>query len=305
MHAVESAGGLNRRRLSGLVAVAALVIALAIPALAAAHPQVYKLTPKKAPTGCTYTSDPTGACLENNVERYAVANDGFAMTYTENGEGSYGSVLNYQMMPTAFRASMTSEQKRTFALAQTPVQAHATCQGVAALESGANILAWQGADPFFSYVPWQKTTANLGDEPSSWIPVVQTAVGVDLSSLSTEAEFKSACEGKGGTYRKADSPSNPMGTAIAEAVEQAKAPLEDEVNGLLAEKSTLQGQINAWAAKGAALEAEKAALTGEKTTLTGEKTALEQQVGGLKKANTNKNKTIKQLRKQLKAAHNG
>lgn len=283
------------------LAAAAAALALALPASALAHPGVYELTPKKAPTGCTYETDPTGACLENNAVRYAVSNDGFAMTYTENGEGSYGGVLNYQKMPTAFRAPMTSEQKRTFALAQTPVQAHATCQGVAALESGANILAWQEKDPFFNYVPWQKTTANLGDKPSSWIPVVQSAVAVDLSALSTEAEFKTACEGLGGSYRKADSPSNPMTTAIADAT----APLEAEVTSLVAEKSTLQGQIDAWVAKGATLEAEKSSLSGEKTTLAGEKASLEQRVSGLQKANANKNKTIKKLRKQLKAARNG
>lgn len=279
-----------------LLAVA--VVALALPALASAHPQVYELTPKKAPAGCTFLTDPTGACLEDNADRYAVANDGFAMTFTENGEGGSGGVINYQMMPSAFRASMTSEDKRTFALAQTPVQAHATCQGVGALESGANILAWQGNDPFFNYVPWQKTSAGLGDVPSKWIPVVQSAVGVDLAALATEAEFKTACEGKGGTYRKADAGSNPAGDAIAEAVEKAEAPLHAEVSALLGEKSSLQGQIDQWRSNNAALEAEKTVLSGEKNT-------LQRRVQGLKKANTNKNKRIKKLRKQLKAARNG
>lgn len=305
MQRSEIVGGRSRWRPAGLAVIALTVIALAIPALVSAHPQVYELTPKKAPTGCTFTSDPTGACLEENAKRYAVANDGFAMTFTENGEGGSGGVIDYQMMPSAFRAPMTSEEKRTFALAQTPVQAHATCQGVAALEAGATILGWQGADPFFNYVPWQKTSANLGDEPSSWVPVVQSAVGVDLDALSTEAEFKTACEGLGGTYRKADSPSNPMSNAIAEAVEKAVEPLEAEVTGLLAEKSTLQGQIDQWKATAGTLEAQKAGLSAEKATLTGEKTSLQNQVSGLKKANTNKNKTIKKLRKQLKAARNG
>lgn len=291
MHAVKTAGASSRRRTAGLSAAILALVALAIPALASAHPQVYELTPKKAPAGCTFLSDPTGACLENNADRYAVANDGFAMTFTENGEGGSGGVINYQTMPSAFRAPMTSEEKRTFALAQTPVQAHATCQGVGALESGATILAWQGADPFFNYVPWQKTSAGLGEVPSRWIPVVRSAVGVDLAALSTEADFKAACVGKGGTYRKADAGSNPAGDAIAEAVEGAEAPLKSQVSGLLAEKSSLQGQIDQWRAKDAGLE--------------GEKSTLQQRVQGLKKANTNKKKTIKKLRKRLVAARNG
>jgi hypothetical protein len=286
-----------------LIPLALVVFALAIPALASAHPQVYSLVPKKLPAGtCTYESDPTGACLENGAKRYGVANDGYAMNFTENGEAATGGIINYQMMPGGFRkwtgGEMTPEQKRTFALAQTEVQPHATCSGVAALESGPNILAWQEADPFFNYIPWQKTSAGLGDVPAEWIAVVQEKVGVDLAALSTEAEFKTACEGKGGTYRKADTASNPATNSIADAVEKATEPLEGEIQALLGTKNSLQAQIDAWKAKGSGLEATTEAAIGAKAT-------LEQQVGGLKKANANKNKTIKNLRKQLKAARNG
>lgn len=278
------------------------VLALAIPAAASAHPQVYSLTPKAAPPGCTYESSPSGACLVDGAQRYAVANDGYAMTFTENGEGGSGGVINYQRMPGAFRkwtgGEMTSEQKRTFALAQTDLQAHATCQGVAALESGPSILAWQGSDPFFDYVPWQKTSAGLGDEPAAWIPVVAEKTGVDLAALSTEAGFKAACEGKGGTYRKADAAANPATNSIADAVAKAAAPLEGEIQSLLGTKGSLQAQIDAWRAKGAGLEAANAALSGEKA-------GLEQRLRGARRANAKQAKTIKTLRKQLKAARNG
>lgn len=280
----------------------AAVLALAIPAAASAHPQVYSLTPKAALAGCTYEDSPSGACLIDGAKRYAVANDGYAMTFTENGEGGSGGVLNYQKMPGAFRkwtgGEMTPEQKRTFALAQTELQAHATCQGVAALETGPNILAWQGSDPFFDYVPWQKTSAGLGDVPAEWIPVVAEKTGVDLAALSTEAEFKAACEGKGGTYRKADTASNPATNSIADAVEKAVEPLQAEVGSLLATKSSLQAQIDAWSARGAGLEAANA-------TLSGEKTNLERRLQSARKANARQAQTIKSLRRQLKAARNG
>lgn len=304
MHAANAAGGDGRRRLA-LATALAVAAALAIPTLAAAHPAVYELEPKTLPPSpavCNYGSDSSGSCLVAGAKRYAVANDGFAMTFTENGEGGSGGVLNYQQMPGGFRkwsgGEMTSEQKRTFPPAQTQLQAHATCQGVAALESGASILAWQGADPFFNYVPWQKASAGLGDEPSSWMPVVQSAVGVDLGALSGEAEFKTACEGKGGTYRKADASSNPATNAIAEAVKQASAPLEAEVTELLAGRSGLQTQVDAWLAKGGALEAERTALGAEKVV-------LQRRVEVLRKTSAKRGKTIERLRKQLRAARNG
>jgi hypothetical protein len=286
-----------------LALAAMVVVALALPAVASAHPQVYSLTPKKLPTGtCTNESDPTGACLENGAKRYAVANDGYAMSFTENGEAASGGVINYQLMPGGFRkwtgGEMSPEQKRTFAPAQTELQAHATCSGVAALESGPTILAWQGSDPFFDYIPWQKTSAGLGDVPAEWIAVVEEKTGVDLAALAGEAEFKAACEGLGGAYRKVDAASNPATNSIADAVEKAIAPLEAEIGALLGAKSSLQAQIDAWSAKGQGLEAANAALIGEKAS-------LELRVGGLKQANANKGKTIKSLRKQLKAARNG
>ena len=126
---------------------------------------------------------------------------------------------------------MTSEQKRTYAPAQTGVQAHATCAGVAGLTSSANILGWQGADPFYNYIPWQKTTANLGDDPSKWIPVVKTATGVDLSTLSTVTEFTNACTGLGGAYKAADTPSAIANALVAAAV----LPLNTQISGLQAQ----------------------------------------------------------------------
>ena len=297
---------------------------LALPASAAAHPQVYSLTPKKAPSGCTYEAHEDGSCLENGTIRYAIANDGYSMTYTETaGSNPSRGIVNYQLIPGTFRSwkvgevthKMTALQLLEFASlhgANSTVQPHATC-GLAVLEEPETIAAWQEAEPFFDYVPWQKVGAGLGDEPSSWIPVVLEKTGVDLATLPSdnpetkevneEAEAaKTLCEGKGGTYYKADTGSNPATGAIADAVAQAVTPLEAEIAGLTGDKSSLQSQIDSWKAKAAALESEKASLESEKATLAGTVGSLQQQLASAKKAGAKQTKTIKQLRRQLKAA---
>ena len=307
MHRRNSANSRPGRPSLRLALGALIALALTIPATAAAHPGVYTVTPKKAPGGCTFESSPIGACLEDNAVQYAIANDGWAAVFTESngvtgvsGEGTAG-MLNYKMMPSGFRSGttgMTAEQKRIFALAQTGVQPHATCSGVAALSSGETILAWQQRsdnDPFYNYIPWQKTSAGLGDEPSKWIPVVEERAGVDLSALNSEAEFIAACGGLGGTFHKADAVSNVTSAQVAAAVAQAMAPLEAEVGSLLTGRSSLQAEIDAWKAKGGALE-------GDKATLAAELTSLRQQLAAAERADAAKAKTIKRLRGRLRKA---
>ncbi len=293
------------------------LFALALPASAAAHPQVYSLTPKKAPSGCTFEAHEDGSCLEDGTARYAIANDGYSMTYTETAGSNPGQgIVNYQLIPSTFRTwkvgevthKMTALQLLGFASlhgANSPVQAHATC-GLAALEEPATIAAWQEAEPFFDYVPWQKVSAGLGDIPADWIPVVQEKTGVDLAALPSdnpetkevneEAEAaKSLCESKGGTYYKADTGSNPATGAIADAVAQAVTPLEGQITGLLRDESSLQSQIDDWKTKSVTLAAEKANLVGQVNS-------LQQQLTATRKTGAKKAKTIKRLRKQLKAA---
>jgi len=300
-----------------LVLGACALLALALPAAASAHPGVYTVTAKTGPSSCTYENDTPlheGACLTTTQTQYAVANDGYAMGFKEDngisGETAEhtGGLLNFKMMPSTYRAGMTAEQKRTYAPAQTGVQPHATCSHVPALASGPNILAWQQRsdnDPFYNYIPWQKTTAGLGDDPAKWIPVVKEATGVDLSALSTEAEFKAACEalnGGTGVYHKADTSSNIVSAQTAAAAKEAVAPFEAQVatlsgekTTLLGENSNLQAQIDAFKASKGSLEGEKAALTSQVSSLSGELAKAEQ-------ASAKKSKTIKRLRAQLRRA---
>lgn len=193
-----------------------------------------------------YQDDPTGASLPDDVLRTAIANDGYAMTFVESNGLATNGWLNLRFMPGGYRRPaapgipMTQSQWVNWPLAQTTIQSHATCQGVAALNTEANILAVQSNanDPFWNYVPWQKTSAQLGDEPEQWTGVVQAATGVDLNALNTVDEFRTACEGEGGVYVPADNPSFPANGAIADAVAAAVAPL----NAMIAD---LEDQIDA------------------------------------------------------------
>lgn len=241
-----------------LTAAAAALVALALPATASAHPGVYTLSAKLAAAGCTFAAFPDGSCLTNETQ-YAVANDGYPKAFRENngvtgvaGDGTAG-VINYKSNPGTYRGPMTPEQKRTYGPAQTDLQPHATCSGVAALASSANILAWQGNDPFFNYVPWQKISAGLGDDPAEWIPVVQTATGVNLSSLSSAADFTSACTGLGGTYRAADAAQSSISNAI---VADAIAPIQAQLDAVSAENAALKGE-------GAGKDSENGSLRGQ------------------------------------------
>jgi hypothetical protein len=223
---------IDRARLAGVLTA----LALAVPASAAAQPTVYEVEAKTGNAGVTFLTDPSGSGLTNVETRYTVSNGGYVGGFAETNGVSGGGVLDYSVLPTEYRAPMTADEKRTYTGAQTDVQAHATCSGVAELASGANILAWQSADadPAYDYIPWQKTSAGLGDVPSKWIAVVKTATGVDLSTLSTVSDFTTACTTLSGTYHAADTPSALATGLIAAAV----APLEKQVADLKKAKET-------------------------------------------------------------------
>lgn len=256
-----------------LAAGAVLALALALPVTASAHPGIFTVTAKTAPNGVVYPN--TGGLV--NDPQYAVINDGYVTALRENNGVTGNGLINYKQMPTTFRANMTSEEKRTYAPAQSDLQAHATCSGVAALASSANILAWQGNDPFYNYVPWQNTSAGIGDAPAKWIPVVKAATGVDLSTVT---DFPAACTGLGGTYHAADATVTTVAAASSATVAAAVAPIQTQLDSLITAKGGVDAalatvQADATAAKTAAAVATaevarlKLAATPLAFTLTG------------------------------------
>lgn len=203
-------------------------LALALPASASAVPSVTTVAAKLDTPGVTFLTDPSGAGLTPQA-RYVVSADGWTAGYAESNGVTGGGVIDYSVLPTDYRAPATPAEKLAYPAAQTGVQPHATCSGVTALSDSANVLAWQGRDPSYAYVPWQKTSAGLGDDPTKWIPVVRTATRVDLSATT---DFRRACTDLGGTYHAADTTSSVADALIAAAT----APLQRQI-------TTLQGQV--------------------------------------------------------------
>lgn len=254
---------------SSVIAAAVAAAALAVPAAAAAHPSVYETTARSVPSPAP---SPINAGDLVTQQRYVFSNHGYTAVFREtNGVTTMGG-LNFAVLPAAYRnqASKTANFKEAWYVeGGTGVQVHATCQGVAALASYENIGSWQGADPFYAYIPFQKSSAGFEDDPADWIAVVKTVTGVDLATVADPA---AACAGLGGTYTPADAfntpptPANPLApwttlssSTIAEEKEKAVEPLEDEIEGLKAQVASLATAKAA--AEAATKEAEALART--------------------------------------------
>jgi hypothetical protein len=240
-----------------------VLAALAVPAAASAHPGVFTTEQRTLPQGATCRMSPVvdTSCLQTNTQ-YAVGNDGWAMSYTEvhtppgsaPGHPTEGrGLVNYKFLPGTWRGTSpaTADTKKAwlaYAPAETNLQAHATCLD-APWDTPDNIIAYQ-SDPFYNYIPWQKTSAGLGDDPAKWIPLVKSLTNVDLSALNTEAEFQAACTTAGGTYYKADTAAK-----ITNALETAvKTPLESQI-------TTLTNSLATVTAAKAAVDAQLVAAT--------------------------------------------
>ena len=251
------------------VALGVAAAALALPAAALAHPGVYMSKQLAYEAAAPYNdacriTDAVGndACIQDRQRTtYAVGNDGYAMAFTEgapaatpstltNGAPAGRGMVNYRFLPGTWRGAANDDNRKlwmAYGPAKTDLQAHATCLG-AGWDTPDNILAWQ-EDPFYNYIPWQKTSVGIGDEPATWIDVVKAATGVDLAALNTPAEFKAACETfPGATYYPADTASNITSATVRDAV----ALLQDQV-------STLQSQVDQLTNQIGVLEAAKTA----------------------------------------------
>ena len=235
---------------------------LAVPAAAFAHPAVYT-SEQFVLRGSDACAIPVSACLTDEPRiTYAVANDGYAMGFTEgtptvpaglttetNGAPAGRGLINYRFLPGTWRGAATPENRALWLQqpeAQTDVQAHATCLG-AGWDTPANVLAWQ-EDPFYNYIPWQKTSVGIGDDPAKWIVVVKQVTGVDLATLNTEADFTQACTTAGGTYYKADAASkitNSLETSIRTPLESQITTLTASVSTLTAAKAAVDAQLAA------------------------------------------------------------
>ena len=150
----------------------------------------------------------------------------------------------------------------------TGAQVHATCD-VPALTTPTVIRSWQGTDPFYAYVPFQRTAAGFDDKASTWLGIVTTATGVDLQVLDdTDAAREAACEALPGasasSYVPADATQSTKAAWALGPVEEAVKPLEEHVASLTSDL----------AAKAAELSTVKGALSNATTEIASLKAAL-------------------------------
>jgi hypothetical protein len=244
-----------------LVAVAAVVLAL--PAAVSAHPSVY--------TGEATIVESSGPPpVFDSQERHMVTNHGYTTVLREtNNVGAPGGVVSYALLPSALRGTLSGEAE-WLTEGGTGAQAHATCSGVTALSNPDNILAWQAPDdPFYNYVPFQKASAGLDDNPADWIDDVQALTDVDLSTVSddpaqAEADLTAACMGIGGTFVPADETQNTIAALASGTVEHETAPLIAEIDELTTFTEQLEAQKAA--AEKAAADARAAMAAGQVAT---------------------------------------
>ena len=192
-----------------------------------------------------------------------VTNHGYTKVLRETNGAATKGMVNFAMLPGAYRNQAGFEpvagtRTRLLSEGDTAAQPHATCRGVAALDAETAILGWQGADPFYNYVPFQATAAGLEDNPADWIGDVLALTGVDLATSSSPA---AACTGLGGTYVPADETQS----TVASLSSGSTHPLEEEIATLEAEIATLRAQVTQMSAEATTLQIDKA---GTSSTLT-------------------------------------
>lgn len=240
----------SRRRRARTALAAVAVTALAAPAGALAAPSVFTQAAKVVPTGQTPTAAWTQADLADQA-RYVVSENGFTVALRESNARLTGGVLNFDVLPSAYRTLFTSA--RWIAESASGAQPHATCDAPA-LTTDAVVLGWQGAEPHYGYIPFQATTAGLGDDPATWVSKVKAAAGV---TLTASTDLAAACAGIGGTFAAADA----TVTSAAALAAGVTGPLQATITQLTTARDTaLSGKAKA--------EAEVKRLTLEATPFT-------------------------------------
>lgn len=243
--------------------------------------------------GVAFSTLAQGVAKVQSAVRYVYANHGYPVVANETNGVTNGGGIAYARFPSAMRTGLSTEAQLLLARdigAVTGVQVHATCD-VAALKTEAVIADWQDVDapgtanPFYDYIPFQSTAGGFDDVAANWIPVVQVAVGVDLTGMNAAAA-EAACEGLPGanasSYKVVDTPTGAIGAIAAdwsaEQVTAATGPLNTQITGLNADKTALTADKATLTSQKTALENEKSVLTAANAALTTAKTALEAQL---------------------------
>ncbi|MBE2316510.1 hypothetical protein DVA67_011020 [Solirubrobacter sp. CPCC 204708] len=228
------------KQVLGLAALTAAAT-LAVPAAAAAHPSVY--------TSDSYGIAPNTTDQLALQTRYVVTNHGYTMVLRETNDPTAANadlqkqgVVGYNLAPGGWRSGKSFAAVMT--QAATAAQAHATCL-TPALQSEQAIKAWQDADAFYNYVPFQATSAGLEDDPARWLPVL-TSQNFNVANLGTPAAAEAECEKvPGATYVPADTVQTTADALASGTVALKTTPLSTEINSLKAAKAAVDAQLAA------------------------------------------------------------
>lgn len=245
---------------TSMIAAATATIALALPALASAHPSVYtsgaKLVPSPAPSPVTWPS-----LLDQT--RYVVSNHGYTYVLRESNGVTTNGTMDYKSLPGGYRSQPAVTTAEMITNGSTGAQPHATCTA-SVLNTIPAIEGWQessGAgkpEPFYAYVPFQKTDAGLGDDPAHWIDFVKTQTSdiVDLNTVSDDpatatTQLTNLCTSIGGTFVPADAIQTTAASLNSGTIADATASLTSQVAGLNGQvdqletdKTELQGDLS-------------------------------------------------------------
>lgn len=216
---------MNRNRRIRLTAVVAVAGVCAAPGVATAGPLVFETTAQLVPSALTPTVATTPADLTDEPQ-YLLSNNGFTYSVRESNAELAGGVLDYAQLPAAYRNVVP--KSRWLLEAATGAQPHATCD-VASLDAESVVLGWQGAEPSYAYIPFQATSAGLGDAPASWLPKVTEATGLTLTATT---DLAAACAGLGGTFVPADTvvaPAAPFALGLTAPLATKITQLEGEI----------------------------------------------------------------------------
>lgn len=265
------------RHLAALGSVAAL--ALAVPTASFGHGTVFQTTVNGTPSVPANSTD-----LANYPDqiRYIASNHGYPYAYDETNGATTDGMLNFAKMPGAWRTAkypLPAETDPGYAAAllakrkgilnepegQSGVQVHASCSYTGITDE--DVLAWQGSDPFYNYLVWQNEVAYPDESVATFVSGVKTATsdvpgapagGVDLSTLTTAALAKTACEAlPGGVYLPADTK---RAVVYQGVIDDTKKPLDAQIATLTAEKTTLTNDRNTLQAALAAMTTAKQAV---------------------------------------------
>jgi len=241
---------MNTHRARTRTAVLAVLAVCALPAGASAAPSVFTQTAKVVPTGQTPDNSWTQSNLDPEAQ-YLVSDNGYTVGLKESNGVTTGGLLSYDVLPSLYRQLFAAS--RLITEGSTGAQPHATCD-VASLNQSSVVTGWQGTTPSYGYIPFQATSAGLGDDPATWLTKVKDATGV---TLTPSTDLAAACTDLGGTFHAADT----IVKTSASLASGLTAPLDAKIASLTTERDKALADLKAAQADVKALKLEATPLT--------------------------------------------